>query len=86
MKLDVLGYIFEKFINQKDKGHIILKDITSILEDTIIPSLLIRQEKCSIAFEGDRNVWDLLKDDPDRYFYDSVKRGINHSGSELPMK
>ena len=75
---DVLGYIFEKFINQKDMGAYYTKeDITEyISKNTIIPSLFNKaKEKCSIAFEGDRNVWDLLKDDPDRYFYDSVKRG-----------
>ena len=69
---DVLGYIFEKFINQKDMGAYYTKeDITEyISKNTIIPFLFDKaKEKCTIAFEGERNVWDLLKVDPDHYFY-----------------
>jgi hypothetical protein len=78
---DVLGYIFEKFINQKDMGAYYTKeDITEyISKNTIIPFLLNKaKEKCSIAFEGERSIWNLLRDDPDRYFYDSVKKGIKN--------
>jgi len=83
---DVLGYIFEKFINQKDMGAYYTKeDITEyISKNTIIPFLFDKaKEKCTIAFEGERNVWDLLKDDPDRYFYDSVKKGIKNTNLDL---
>ncbi|MFQ6611318.1 MAG: hypothetical protein ACE5D7_11055, partial [Fidelibacterota bacterium] len=88
---EVLGYIFEKFINQKEMGAYYTKeDITEyISKNTIIPFLFDKaEEKCKIAFpasprecsgtgwEGERTVWDLLKDDPDRYFYNAVKKGI----------
>ena len=83
---DVLGYIFEKFINQKDMGAYYTKeDITEyISKNTIIPFLFDKaKENCTIAFEGERNVWDLLKDDPDRYFYGSVKKGIKNTNLYL---
>jgi len=78
---DVLGYIFEKYINQKDMGAYYTKeDITEyISKNTIIPFLFDKaKEKCKIAFEGERNVWDLLIDDPDKYFYDAVTKGIKN--------
>ena len=76
---DVLGYIFEKYVNQKELGAYYTKeDITEyISKNTIIPFLFDEAKKeCRIAFEGERSVWDLLMEDPDRYIYDAVKRGI----------
>jgi hypothetical protein len=76
---DVLGYIFEKYINQKQMGAYYTKeDITEyISKNTIIPFLFDQaQKKCKIAFEGDQSIWQLLKDDPDRYIYDAVKKGV----------
>ena len=86
---DVLGYIFEKYINQKQMGAYYTKeDITEyISKNTIIPFLLDTARKnCRIAFEppADSNsatVWQLLVEDPDRYIYDAVKHGVEH---ELP--
>ena len=77
---DVLGYIFEKYINQKQMGAYYTKeDITEyISKNTIIPFLFDKARKgCKIAFEGDTAVWKLLQDDPDRYIYDAVKKGVN---------
>ncbi len=76
---DVLGYIFEKYINQKQMGAYYTKeDITEyISKNTIIPFLFDAARKsCKIAFEGDASVWKLLEDDPDRYIYDAVKKGV----------
>ena len=76
---DVLGYIFEKYINQKQMGAYYTKeDITDyISKNTIIPFLFDKAKKaCKIAFEGDASVWKLLQDDPDRYIYDAVKKGV----------
>ena len=76
---DVLGYIFEKYINQKQMGAYYTKeDITEyISKNTIIPFLFDKARKaCKIAFEGDASVWQLLQDDPDRYIYDAVKKGV----------
>ena len=76
---DVLGYIFEKYINQKEMGAYYTKeDITEyISKNTIIPSLFDAARKgCRIAFEGEASVWQLLQADPDRYIYDAVKTGV----------
>ena len=77
---DVLGYIFEKYINQKQMGAYYTKeDITEyISKNTIIPFLFDKAKKaCQIAFEGDASVWQLLQDEPDRYIYDAVKKGVD---------
>ena len=78
---DVLGYIFEKYINQKQMGAYYTKeDITGYIgRSTIIPFLLKEAKNaCPIAFTPGGGVWRLLTDDPDRYFYDSVRHGISH--------
>ncbi len=83
---DVLGYIFEKYINQKQMGAYYTKeDITEyISKNTVIPHLFdSAHDKCRIAFvnpKPDTTVWRLLRDDPDRYIYDAVKKGV-----ELPL-
>jgi hypothetical protein len=83
---DVLGYIFEKYINQKQMGAYYTKeDITEyISKNTVIPYLFDEAKKsCKIAFVGansgspDTSVWRLLQADPDRYIYDSVKKGVD---------
>jgi hypothetical protein len=77
---DVLGYIFEKYINQKQMGAYYTKeDITEyISQNTIIPFLLDEARKgCAIAFAPEGTVWRLLRDDPDRYIHDAMKKGAN---------
>ncbi|MCW5769159.1 MAG: Eco57I restriction-modification methylase domain-containing protein [Phycisphaeraceae bacterium] len=78
---DVLGYIFEKYINQKQMGAYYTKeDITEyISKNTIIPFILDQAVKnCAIAFKPTESgsVWRLLKNDPDRYIYDAVLHGV----------
>ena len=73
---DVLGYIFEKYINQKQMGAYYTKeDITEyISKNTVIPHLLEKaRERCRVAFEGDSSVWKLLQAEPDRYIYPAMK-------------
>ena len=80
---DVLGYIFEKYINQKEMGaYYTREDITEyISKNTVIPFLFdAAREKCGIAFEGEQSVWRLLQADPDRYIYPAVRKGV-----ELPL-
>ena len=77
---DVLGYIFEKYINQKQMGAYYTKeDITDyISKNTIIPCLFDKARKASkTAFEGEASVWQLLQNEPDRYIYDAVKKGAD---------
>jgi len=76
---DVLGYIFEKYINQKQMGAYYTKeDITEyISKNTIIPFIFeADQEQCSIAFTADGPVWSLLCDNPDDYIYEAIANGI----------
>ncbi|HDQ99961.1 MAG TPA: hypothetical protein ENN51_06735 [candidate division WOR-3 bacterium] len=76
---DVLGYIFEKYINQKQMGAYYTKeDITEYIgRNTIVPRLLdIARKNCKVAFEGDGAVWRLLQADPDRYIFEPVRRGV----------
>jgi len=80
---DVLGYIFEKYINQKQMGAYYTKeDITGyISKNTVIPFLFdTAKQKCKIAFEGEQVVWRLLQADSDKYFYPAVKKG-----TDLPL-
>ena len=85
---DVLGYIFEKYINQKQMGAYYTKeDITEyISKNTIIPFLFDEaKKKCRIAFEGAQSIWKLLQEDPDKYIYDAVKSGvIDGEGNVIP--
>jgi len=79
---DVLGYIFEKYINQKQMGAYYTKeDITGyISQNTIIPFLFDQaRDKCRVAFEGEQSVWALLAADPDRYFYEAVRKGADRT-------
>ena len=77
---DVLGYIFEKYINQKQMGAYYTKeDITEyISKNTVIPFLFdAAKQKCKIAFEGETSVWRLIQIDPERYIYEAVKKGVD---------
>ena len=76
---DVLGYIFEKYVNQKQMGAYYTKeDITGyIARNTVIPRLLeMAQAECPIAFGPDGGVWRLLQEDPENYIYPAVGHGI----------
>ena len=79
---DVLGYIFEKYINQKQMGAYYTKeDITEyISKNTVIPFLFdAARAKCKVAFEnpGGSTIWDLLHQNPDRYIYPAVRHGVS---------
>ena len=85
---DVLGYIFEKYINQKQMGAYYTKeDITEyISKNTVVPHLLEQaRERCKVAFDGEASVWNLLKADPDRYLYPAMKTGVvDAAGNFVP--
>ena len=86
LTLMFLGYIFEKYINQKQMGaYYTQEDITEyISKNTAIPFLFdAARKKCRIAFEGEASVWELLQADPDRYIYDAVKTGVKR---DLPIE
>jgi hypothetical protein len=75
---DVLGYIFEKYINQKQMGAYYTKeDITEyISKNTVIPFLFdAAKKKCAVAFEPGGYIWRLCREHPDRYIYEAIRRG-----------
>ena len=83
---DVLGFIFEKYINQKQMGAYYTKeDITEyISKSTVLPFLFdAARAKCKVAFENHNGptVWDLLRENPDRYIYPAIRHGL---GNKLP--
>lgn len=86
---DVLGYIFEKYINQKQMGAYYTKeDITDYIgKNTILPRLLdATREQCAVAFAPGSALWKLLADNPDRYLYPAVRHGvIDEKGNVLPL-
>jgi hypothetical protein len=82
---DVLGYIFEKYINQKQMGAYYTKeDITEYIgKNTALPFLFdAARPRSKIAFENPNGptIWDLLRENPDRYIYDAVKKS-----AEIPL-
>lgn len=85
---DVLGYIFEKYINQKQMGAYYTKeDITEYIgKNTVIPFLIEQaRERCKVAFDGEASVWHLLKTDPDRYIYQAIRTGgVDARGNFVP--
>ena len=87
---DVLGYIFEKYINQKQMGAYYTKeDITEyISKNTVLPFLFdAARAKCKVAFDvpaeasakagNPPTVWDLLRENPDRYIYPAVRHSTD---------
>ncbi|MEW6380496.1 MAG: transposase [bacterium] len=89
---DVVGYIFEKYINQKQMGAYYTKeDITEyISKNTIIPFLFdAAEKKCPAIFKKDGFLWRLLADNPDRYIYPAMRYGVvDEEGNviELPQE
>jgi hypothetical protein len=67
---DVLGYIFEKFINQRLMGaYYTREDITGYMaSSTILPALIdALTPKAPHIFGQGGLAWDLVREDPDRY-------------------
>ncbi len=81
---DVIGYIFEKYINDRAQmgAYYTKEDITDyISKNCIIPFLFDETErKYSKAFKPETEIGQLLKESGDTYIYDAVKRGV-----ELPL-
>jgi hypothetical protein len=78
---DVIGYIFEQYINERAKmgAYYTKEDITEyIAKNTIIPWLFdAAKAKDAQAFKAEGGVWELLRNDPDRYIHESVKKGVD---------
>jgi hypothetical protein len=81
---DVLGYIFEQYINQKEQGAYYTKeDVTGYMcRQTILPWVL----DCAARFAAERNIifepWELLRHNPARYLPSSLLHGTTE---QLPQ-
>jgi very-short-patch-repair endonuclease len=78
---DVIGYIFEKYINDRAAmgAYYTKEDITEyIAKNTIIPFLFDEVKKdCANAFKDESSLWKMLRENPDKYIYDAVKHGVD---------
>ena len=83
---DVIGYIFEKYINDRAAmgAYYTKEDITEyISKNTIIPFLFDDVKKeCANAFRDESSLWKMLSENPDRYIYDAVRHGIYFNSEE----
>jgi hypothetical protein len=82
---DVLGYIFEQYINDRAQmgAYYTKEDITEYIgRNTILPFLMDATKKMDEKpFKTNGAVWQFLKESGDTYIYDAVKKG---AGIEIP--
>ena len=82
---DVLGYIFEQYINDRAQmgAYYTKEDITEYIgRNTILPFLMDATKKVNEKpFMTNGAVWKFLKESGDTYIYDAVKKG---TGLEIP--
>ena len=78
---DVLGYIFEQYINDRASmgAYYTKEDITEYIgKNCIIPFLMNKaEEKSKSSFKPDGMVWKMLRQSGDKYIYDAVKKGYS---------
>ena len=86
---DVIGYIFEKYINDRAAmgAYYTREDITGyIARNTILPHLLRRaKDGCKEAFDSKNGtIWRLLRENPKDYIYPAMRKGADLPDSDLP--
>ena len=84
---DVLGYIFEQYINDRAQmgAYYTKEDITEYIgRNCILPFLFDKvRSKNADAFKPEGFVWSTLRNSGDRYIFDAVKRGSDRF-DEIP--
>jgi hypothetical protein len=82
---DVLGYIFEQYINDRAQmgAYYTKEDITEYIgRNTILPYLMDATRKVDDKpFKTNGEVWKYLRESGDKYIFDAVKKGCNE---EIP--
>ena len=88
---DVIGYIFEKYINDRAAmgAYYTKEDITDYIgKNTIIPFLFDETERnYKQGFKADSELWTSLKESGNTYIYNAVKKGVPQNGdlfADLP--
>lgn len=78
---DVLGYIFEQYINDRAQmgAYYTKEDITEYIgRNCILPFLFDKvKDKNPDAFNADGYVWTTLRNSGNRYIFDAVKKGYD---------
>lgn len=76
---DVLGYIFERYINQAQMGAYYTKeDITEYIATfAILPRLLDMISADPQMAHAIGQLWQLVREDPDRYIFPAVLHGLD---------
>ena len=84
---DVIGYIFEKYINDRaDMGAYYTKeDITDYISKNCVLPFLFDETKRNYAkaFAPEGDLWKMVKKSGDEYIYDAVKKGVQQ---EVPKE
>lgn len=84
---DVLGYIFEQYINDRAQmgAYYTKEDITEYIgKNCIIPFLMDKTAKKSDkAFATNGFVWQSLRNSGDKYIYDAIKKGYSEDWQQL---
>jgi hypothetical protein len=77
---DVIGYIFEKYINDRANmgAYYTKEDITDYISKNCILPFLFDETKRNYpkGFNADGDLWQMVKTSGDRYIYDAVKKGV----------
>lgn len=80
---DVLGYIFEQYINDRAQmgAYYTKEDITEYIgRNTIIPYLFdVVAKQYPEAFEPHGQFWSFIRSKGDDFIYDAVKKGVHES-------
>lgn len=80
---DVLGYIFEQYINDRAQmgAYYTKEDITEYIgRNTIVPYLM-DTVKCKDEkhFHANSELWQYLKESGDKYIFDAMKKGVDQT-------
>ena len=73
----ILGYVFEKYINQQQMGAYYTRDDVTqyIAKNTIIPYLFERIASHNAGeLQSEAITWSLLREQPDRYIRDAIRQ------------
>lgn len=77
---DVIGYIFEKYINDRANmgAYYTKEDITDYISKNCILPYLFDETKRHYpkAFNADGELWQMVKQSGNQYIYDAVKKGV----------
>ena len=80
---DVLGYIFEQYINDRAQmgAYYTKEDITEYIgRNTIVPYLMDAvKRKDEKQFRTNSELWLYLKESGDKYIFDSMKKGVDQT-------